>query len=279
MTREFERSLLKTASGWAALSACSTGEVAHEDPDFRQGVFTYYFCEALTQPPPGSTMVTLEGAVDRVKTSMATWCDLKMRKQTPQFKSDISGILDLSHVSPASSPAEIKEEPPDPIREFYQRLDQHRDSTPSSTQQFSFTNQTEHDRIAEQFFSLSKDAWEKFDYAAISVTIGDPKPLQHFAQTWAALHAALWTGSTWQRTRRKADWHRDQAQRHRPFSSQHRTRDSRHPLQVFLLDLAHNNIRVTNKSRVETKGASQFNFLRPYATKRERHGSAQVHRD
>lgn len=74
MTREFERSLLKTASGWAGISACSTGEVAHEDPDFRQGVFTYYFCEALTQPPPESKTVTLEGAVDRVKTSMAAWC-------------------------------------------------------------------------------------------------------------------------------------------------------------------------------------------------------------
>jgi hypothetical protein len=190
MTREFERSLLKTASGWAAISACSTGEVAHEDPISGKACLPTISVRHSLNPRRSRRRSHWKGPSTASKLPWLRGV-LKMRKQTPQFKSDISGVLDLSHISSASSPTEIKEEPPDPIREFYQRLDQHRDSTPSSTQHFSFTNEAEHDRIAEQFFAVSKETWQKFDYPAISVTIIDPKPLQHFAQTWAALHATL----------------------------------------------------------------------------------------
>jgi hypothetical protein len=191
MTREFERLLLRTGSGWAAISACSRGEVAYEDPDFQQGVFTYYLCEALTQPLPAAKTVTLEAAVDRVKTSMATWCDLKTKKQTPQFQTNISGVLDVSHVSPASPAPVVKEGTPDPIREFYQNLDQHLHSTPAGVRNFSFTDSAELDRITTQFFSISKEDWEKVDHPAIGVTIGDPRPLQNFPQAWQDFHAKI----------------------------------------------------------------------------------------
>lgn len=184
MTRGFQQALLKTATGWASISACSTGEVAYEDPDFEHGVFTHFFCEALTDPPPkGSVAVTLETAVDRVKTSMATWCDLKTRRQTPQFKSDIAGILELSFPTPALPHATPAEGAPDPIREFYHRLNQHLDSTSPAVREFRLTDEHEFDRVTDAALSIVTEDWEKFDHPSISATIHDRKPLQHVSPT------------------------------------------------------------------------------------------------
>lgn len=192
MTRQFEQSLLKTGTGWAAISACSSGELAHEDPDFQQGVFTYYLCEALTQPPSsGSGAVTLESAVDRVKTSMATWCDLKMKRQTPQFRTEISGILELSNVTASASSTVIQTETRDPVRDFYHRLDQHLDATPTAVREFSLTNTSEFDQMTDKLFSISKEDWGNFEHPAMSVEIIDPKPLQHIQNAQNAFGAKL----------------------------------------------------------------------------------------
>jgi len=184
MTRGFEHALLKTATGWASISACSSGEVAYEDPDFEHGVFTYFFCEALTdKPPEGSAAVTLETALDRVKTSMATWCDLKTRRQTPQFKSDIAGILELSFPARTLQQTTTPEGSPDPIREFYHRLNQQLDSTPPTIRDLRFTTPEEFDRVTDLFFSLVTEDWKKFDHPSISATIQDPNPLPKFGST------------------------------------------------------------------------------------------------
>ena len=178
MTRAFQQALLKTATGWASITACSSGEVAYEDPDFEHGVFTHFFCEALTQPPgEGSEAVTLEMAVDRVKTSMAAWCNLKTRRQTPQFKSDISGILELSFPRRTAPDLASGQAPPDPVREFYHRVTQHLDSTPAAIREFRFTKDDEFARLVDETLSLVTQDWEKLVHPSISVTISEQKPL------------------------------------------------------------------------------------------------------
>jgi len=193
MTRGFQQALLKVATGWASITACSSGEVAYEDPDFENGVFTHFFCEALTQAPPkGSAAITLEIAVDRVKTSIATWCNLKTRHQTPQVKADISGILELSFPGPTLPDTAAPEGPPDPIREFYHRVTQHLDSTPLAVRELRFTNQAEFDQITDQVLSRVAEDWEKLAHPSISVTIHDRKPLHQLpSPAWQVFSAKV----------------------------------------------------------------------------------------
>ncbi|WP_145251928.1 caspase family protein [Aeoliella mucimassa] len=47
MSSVFEHALFATATGWATVSSCSTGEYSYESGDFEQGVFSYYLCEGI----------------------------------------------------------------------------------------------------------------------------------------------------------------------------------------------------------------------------------------
>jgi uncharacterized caspase-like protein len=97
MTKGFEEALLHASSGWASLSSCSSGEVAHELADWGHGVFSYYLCEALEGKAANDDgEVTFDRLVDYVRTSVGIWCDQQSQKQTPHLQSDLSGVVTLT---------------------------------------------------------------------------------------------------------------------------------------------------------------------------------------
>ena len=79
---------------------CSTGEVAYESPEFEQGVFSYFLCDALAgKAASDDGNITIERLVDYVKIGVKNWCDNQMKRQTPHVLSDISGSLILTKVN------------------------------------------------------------------------------------------------------------------------------------------------------------------------------------
>ena len=150
MSDVFSRSLALKASGWATISSCSSGELSYEDPEFEQGVFSYYLCEGLSGGALGeSGDVTIYSLVTYIKTSLSNWSDRQTLTQTPNFSADLSG--DLIFTSP-----EIKAVPPQldtehPLAEMHQSIRSSLASLDSDMRTLRFTS-------SEELRALFRDA-------------------------------------------------------------------------------------------------------------------------
>jgi len=178
MTDGLQSAVMKCATGWASLSSCSSGEVAHESGELNQGVFTYYLCEGISGKATNHEGdVTIEGLVDYVKTSVSNWCDRQTLRQTPHFQSDLSGSLVL-----ATTCVDLEEEPSavsSTFSELISGLEQHLSSTADDTRRLTFTSDEEWKQVTTASHQQLKTKVEELSHPAIRTTLGEMQPLQN----------------------------------------------------------------------------------------------------
>lgn len=178
MTDGFQKAVMKCAKGWASLSACSSGEVAHESAEFNQGVFSYYLCEGWSGKATNQYgNVTIEGLVDYVKASVSNWCDRQTLLQTPHFQSDLSGSLVLA--TPAHPTEGGEATLCNLFGELVVGIEKQLSSTAEDTRRLTFTSEEEWKRISTDFHLQLASAIEELSHPAISVAVGENQPLQY----------------------------------------------------------------------------------------------------
>lgn len=169
MSKGFENALMVKASGWATFNACSSGELAHESPEFEQGVFSKFLCDGLEGKAANeSGQVTLEGLVDYVKISVANWCDQQTTPQSPHLQSDISGSLILSQVKVANRKDSVVAEH-SPLAALQMGLDSHLSATAADVRNLSFTNPQQHEQVSELLFSAARSLMHDFSHPILTV--------------------------------------------------------------------------------------------------------------
>lgn len=169
MTTAFEQAMFMSATGWATLSSCSTGEYSYESGDFEQGVFSYYLCEGIGGKAANSEgRVTLEGLVEYTKISLSNWSNAETLKQTPHFQSDLSGVLVLSSPQPqVSTSPSVK--PEHPLSALQSGMRQELAATAADARHLQFTSKDG----ASTFAEIVKQAIEQLvaDFADSNITI------------------------------------------------------------------------------------------------------------
>ena len=188
MTAGFEEALSKTATGWASLCSCSSGEVAHESSEFSQGVFSYYLCEGLMGKAANKeAVITLESLVDYVKISVGNWCDRQTQKQTPHLQSDIAGTLVLTSLSRPTEKQEVAFA--NPFLELIAGLETHLASTAEDTRRLTFTSKEEYQAIADTLHARIVAKIEDLSHPALTTNVSAMHPLQILgAPSWPEFH-------------------------------------------------------------------------------------------
>ena len=182
MASGFEEAVLKAVTGWASFSSCSSGEVAHDLPEFDQGVFTYYLCQGLKGKASNTEgNVTLESLVDYVKTSVGNWCDRQTLRQTPHFQTDISGSLVFATSVP--KPVESATFPNDPFAELRSGLEEHLSRSAGDTRRLTFTSQQELQEISSVVHECLKEQLARLSLPSLNIDLADGMPLQNVDQT------------------------------------------------------------------------------------------------
>lgn len=178
MTDGLQNAVMKCAKGWASLSACSSGEVAHESGELNQGVFSYYLCEGWSGKATNQQgKVTIEGLVDYVKTSVSNWCDRQTVRQTPHFLSDLSGSLVLATTT---QPATEETLPiGSPFTELVAGIEKQLTSAAEDTRRLTFTSENEWKEISTAMHRQLTSTLQELSHPAITVSVGQNQPLQN----------------------------------------------------------------------------------------------------
>lgn len=85
-----EKILSETISGWITLAACNASEFSYPEPEFSNGVFTHYLCEAINEHDEGAILPEMlkvqlcDKIADYVKQHPS-------KPQTPTYNTSISG--------------------------------------------------------------------------------------------------------------------------------------------------------------------------------------------
>jgi len=176
MTKGLQDAMLKIGRGWASLSSCSSGEVAHESGELDHGVFTYYLCEGIEGKAANEKgEVTFERLVDYVKTSVGNWSDQQSQKQTPHMQSDLSGRLVLSSVSQHTEPVPV--EVTNPLDVLRYGIEEHLATTAKDTRNLSVTTEEEMQRVSEITFRCLRNILQAFAHPALAIEIGEAMKL------------------------------------------------------------------------------------------------------
>lgn len=147
MSGTLERALLSIVQGWATFSVCSSGEFAREDPDLKQGVFSFFLCEGLQGGAANSDgIVTLDRLIDFVKASVAAYCTKQGIHQTPHSQVDLTGIFRLTQTEAPHEPAAAVE---GRLSSFANALDQHLSRVAPDVQSMRFTDPQEFAKFRE----------------------------------------------------------------------------------------------------------------------------------
>jgi hypothetical protein len=181
MTQGLQDAFMLKATGWATFSSCSTGEVAHESPEFEQGVFSYYLCDGLEgKAANDSGNVTFERLVDYVKISVDNWCERQMVQQTPHLLSDLSGPLVLTTVAPAETVEPIPESHPLASLQF--GLDAHFGQLPPDVRNLAFTTDEQWWEVVGLVLSIVNPMIQGFTHPTLTLSVSDAVSLQSFGQ-------------------------------------------------------------------------------------------------
>jgi hypothetical protein len=171
MTDGLQTAMMKTATGWASFSSCSSGEIAHESGELEHGIFTYYLCEGLEgKAASDSGEVSFERLVDYVKTSVGNWSDEQSQSQTPHVQSDLSGQLILVTLSKVSViPLQDSQNPLDILRFG---IDKHLSKIPEDTRNLTFTNEKELVQVFQLAESAIGQLVQDFSHPSFVITVG-----------------------------------------------------------------------------------------------------------
>lgn len=171
MTQLLQESLLAGPRGCASWCSCSTGEIAHEEPDYGHGVFTYFFCKGLQGAAKGEQgHVTLFGLADYVLTGVDAWCRQKGSRQKPHLEANTEGSIILTE---KLLPSKICTSDIDPLLDLAEFLNNHVEGTAphmrnlklSSDEEFRTIFQELSDVLNEQYDTLSSSM--HLDFKAI----------------------------------------------------------------------------------------------------------------
>lgn len=176
MTEVLQQAMLKTATGWATFSSCSSGEVAHESGEMGHGIFSYYLCEGLGgKAANDSGEVPLERLVDYVKTSVGNWSDEQSRKQTPHFQSDLAGQIVLTTVAnaPIVPPSDVQ----NPLDVLRFGIDSYLSRIPEDTRNLTFTDEKEFAEVMRLTESAIGQIVHAFSHPSLHIRVEERKSL------------------------------------------------------------------------------------------------------
>ena len=148
MTASLEQSLLQKSRGWASWCSCSSGQVAYEDPDVGQGVFSYYLCLGLqgdAQDASGS--VSLYGLADYVHKGVERWSQQHGVEQVPHIEIDIEGLAILTEPSHSVTENIPRMDPLESLAEF---LRDHIDAAQPDIRSLTFSTDEEYSAILDR---------------------------------------------------------------------------------------------------------------------------------
>ena len=184
MSRGFAEALLASAKGWSTLCSCSTGELAYEHPDLKQGVFSFYLCEGLAgQAAHEDGSVTWERLIDYVKISVGNFCKTQSWSQTPHSISDLSGSLVLVTVpKPEKAPERPAGDSIEKIKtDFKLMFDQQVAKTPAYVREFRVTSKEELSEVDKLVGVSVEKVFGSLNHAQMRVESG--KTMQPLHQT------------------------------------------------------------------------------------------------
>jgi hypothetical protein len=183
MTIGLQDAMLKVGSGWASLSSCSSGEVAHESGELNHGIFSYYLCEGIEGKAANEKgEITFERLVDYVKTSVGNWIDQQSQKQTPHLQSDLSGTLILSLVTPTIKP--IPSDITNPLDVLKYGVEQHLAKTTQETRNLSLTSANEMKEVSDLTFQCLNNIFKGFSHPALTIEISEARRIQYGTMIW-----------------------------------------------------------------------------------------------
>lgn len=188
MTKGFEDALMLSGSGWASLSSCSSGEVAHESGELNHGIFSYYLCEGLEGKAANDEgTVTFDRLVDYVRTSVGIWCDQQSQKQTPHLQSDLSGVVVLS-VAKKSVPIDSSAID-NPFDALQIAIERHLAQTPRDARSLTFTDQQELETVSQTAQSTIRMLADSFHHPALTLSVSERKRLDRLDNpSWHEFH-------------------------------------------------------------------------------------------
>jgi hypothetical protein len=193
MTKGFEDALMFAGSGWASLSSCSSGEVAHESGELNHGIFSYYLCEGLEGKAANDEgVVTFDRLVDYVRTSVGIWCDQQSQKQTPHLQSDLSGVVVLSVTKKAARvDSSVADNPFDALEIAIER---HLAQTPRDARNLTFTDAQELETVSKTAQTAIRALADSFHHPALTLSVSERKPLDQLdGPSWNQLHQDMGT--------------------------------------------------------------------------------------
>ena len=187
MTRGFEDALMHVGSGWASLSSCSSGEVAHESGELNHGIFSYYLCEGLEGKAANEDGdVTWDRLVDYVRICVDNWCDQQSQKQTPHLETKLSGRVDLARMKRATPSATPSID--NPFDALVLAIDRHLAETPRDARSLTFTDPKELESVSRITEATIKNLAESFQHRAVLLIVTERKPLRQLSsRSWNQL--------------------------------------------------------------------------------------------
>ena len=166
MTQVLQDSLLHGPRGNASWCSCSSSEVAHEEPEYGHGVFTYFFFKGLQGAARGDNgNVSLYGLADYVLTGVEAWCQQKGFKQNPHVDASTEGSVILAETK---LPSKIDTSTVEPLLDLAEFLSDHVDGTASYVRNLKLSTDEEFRSI---FKDLSEVLQERVEFLSSSMHI------------------------------------------------------------------------------------------------------------